>query len=120
TFVRAEAEIVRRQTDILTFPPNARVNRLEIAQRLRHEVLEPWRAASRPLLQATTLPQDDSRSSRMQEALRDYVRARASAIELRALAYESGEPADEARANLAEKQLGRTLNVVNSLANERS
>ena len=120
TFVRAEAEIVRRQTDILTFPPNARVNRLEIAQRLRHEVLEPWRAASRPLLQAATLPQDDSRSARMQEALRDYVRARASAIELRALAYESGEPADEARANLAEKQLGRTLNVVNSLANERS
>ena len=63
TFGRAEAEIVRRQTDILTFPPNARVNRLEIAQRLRREVLEPWRTASRPLLAgAPRLPQDDSRS----------------------------------------------------------
>ena len=73
TFGRAEAEIVRRQTDILTFPPNARVNRLEIAQRLRREVLDPWRAASRPLLQATTasagrftlLAQYASRTSRL-------------------------------------------------------
>ena len=90
---------MRRQTDILTFPPNARVNRLEIAQRLRREVLEPWRAASRPLLQATTLPQDGSRSARRQEAIRDYLRARESAVELRALALETGDLADEARAD---------------------
>jgi rhomboid protease GluP len=118
-FASEEAEIVSRQTDILTFPPNARVNRLEIAQRLRREVLEPWRAASRPLLQATTLPQDGSRSSRMQTAIRDYLRARASSIELRALAFESGDPADEARAGQAEQQLGKTLNLVNTLANEK-
>ena len=120
TFGRAEADIVRHQTDILTFPPNARVNRLEIAQRLRREVLEPWRTASRPLLEATPLPQDDSRSSRMQEAVREYLHARESAIELRALAYESGDLNDEARAIQAEKQLGKTLNLINSLANERT
>jgi len=118
TFDQAEAEIVHRQADILTFPPNARVNRLEIAQRLRREVLDPWRAASRPLLQATTLPQDGSHSSRKQQAIRDYLRARESAIELRALAYESGDLNDEARAIQAEQQLGKTLNVVNVLARE--
>jgi hypothetical protein len=120
TFGRAEAEIVGRQTAILTFPPNARVNRLEIAQRLRQEVLEPWRAASRPLLRATTLSPEEARSARMQEAVRDYVRARESAVELRALAFESGDPADEARATLAEKQLGKTLDVVNQLSNART
>jgi rhomboid protease GluP len=119
SFGRAEAEIVRRQTDILTFPPNARVNRLEVAQRLRREVLDPWRAASRPLLEATTLPQDGSRSSRMQEAVRDYLRARESAIELRALAFESGDLTAEARAIQAETQLGKTLNQINTLSNER-
>ena len=119
TFVRAEAEIVRRQTDILTFPPNARVNRLEIAQRLRREVLEPWRTASRPLREGTRLPQDDSRSSRMQAAVLDYLHARESFIELRALAYESGDLNDETRAIQAEQQLGKTLNTINQLSNER-
>jgi hypothetical protein len=95
------------------------VNRLEIAQRLRREVLEPWRTASRPLLQATTLPQDGSRSARMQAVMRDYLRARASAIELRALSYETAELNDEERAAQAERQLGETLNQVNQLANER-
>ena len=117
-FGGAEAELVRRQTDILTFPPNVRVNRLEIARRLREEVLEPWRAASRPLLQSTTLPADGSRASRRQQAIRDYLRARESAIELRALALESGDPSDEARAIQADQQLGKTLNQVNRLSNE--
>jgi rhomboid protease GluP len=117
-FDRVEAEIVRRQTDILTFPPNARMNRLEIAKRLREEVLEPWRSASRPLLQGNTLPKDDSKPARMQAAIRDYLRARESAVELRALAYESGEATDEARALQAEKQLGKTLNAVNWLSNQ--
>ncbi len=85
SFGQVEAELVRRQTDILTFPPNARVNRLEIAKRLRSEVLEPWREASRPLLQSTTLPQDGSRSARLQAAVRDYLRARERAIALRAV-----------------------------------
>jgi hypothetical protein len=118
TFISAEAEIVRRQTEILTFPPNARMNRLEIARRLREEVLEPWRAASRPLLQGNTLPQDDSKPARLQAALRDYLRARDSAVELRALALESGEITDEARAVQAEKQLGKTLNALNWLSNQ--
>ena len=116
---RAEAEIVRRQTDILTFPPNARVNRLEIAQRLRREVLEPWRTAVAAAAdQRNPLPQDDSLPARMQAAIRDYLRARESSIELRALAFESGELTDEARAIQAEQQLGKTLNLVNVLGRE--
>jgi rhomboid protease GluP len=118
-FGHAEVDIVGRQTEILTFPPNARVNRLEIARRLRQEVLEPWRAASRPLLQAATLPHDESHSSRLQEAIRNYVRARESTIELRAIAFETGDLNDESRVIQAEKQLAKALNQVNALTNER-
>jgi membrane associated rhomboid family serine protease len=118
TFSVKEGEIVRRQTEILTFPPNVRVNRLELAKQLRTEVLAPWREASRPLLEGATLPHDGSRGARRQEAIRDYLRARSSAIELRAVWLESGESNDEARAAQAERQLRETLNAVNGLANE--
>ena len=118
TFYRADAEVVGRQTDILTFPPNARVNRLEIAKRLREEVLVPWRTASRPLREGTRLPQDNSHSSRKQAAFLAYLDARESFIELRALAFESDDLNDESRANQAEQQLGKTLNLVNVLARE--
>ena len=64
-FGGVEADLVQRQTDILTFPPNARVNRFEIAKRLRTEVLEPWRAASKPLFQSATLPPDDPHEARL-------------------------------------------------------
>lgn len=117
-FGAVEAELVRRQTDILTFPPNVRVNPQEIAKRLRTEVLEPWRAASRPLLDSRTLPQDGSHSSRLQAAIRDYLRAREQAVELRALALESGDLNDESRAVSADRQLGKTLNQINVLMRE--
>lgn len=117
-FDRVEGELVRRQTDILTFPPNARVNRLEIARRLRTEVLEPWRAASRPLLESATLPQDGSRPARRQDAIRDYLRAREYAIQRQALALDSGDPADEALARAADIRLRDSLNRVNALARE--
>lgn len=117
-FDRVGGELVRRQTDILTFPPNVRVNRLEIAKRLRTEVLEPWRAASRPLLASATLPQDGSRAARRQEAIRDYLRAREYAIERRALALDSGDPADESLARAADVRLREALNRVNTLARE--
>ena len=117
-FDRVEGELVRRQTDILTFPANVRVNRLEIAKRLRTEVLEPWRAASRPLLESATLPQDGSRPARRQDAIRDYLRAREYAIERQALALDSGDPADEALARAADVRLRDSLNRVNALARE--
>jgi rhomboid protease GluP len=117
TFGPIEADLVRRQTDILTFPPNARVNRMEIAKRLRTEVLEPWRAASKPLLQGPKLPPDD-RWSKRQVAIRDYLRARERAIALHALALETADPSDEARAISAEKELGKTLEAFNVLMRE--
>ena len=44
-------------------------------------------------------------------------RARESSIELRAIALESGDVNDETRAIQADRQLGKTLNAVNALAN---
>lgn len=115
TFAPVEAALVRKQTDILTFPPNVRVNRLEIARRLRSEVLEPWRSASRPLLESTTLPRDGSRAATRSEALRDYLRARERSIELTALALETGDPADQESARSADARVGETLEKLNTL-----
>ena len=42
------------------FPPDVRVNRLEIAKLLREEVLMPWREASRPILQVGDDSGDDA------------------------------------------------------------
>ena len=117
-FVPIEAELVRKQTDILTFPPNARFNRLEIAKRLRDEVLVPWREASKPLLQSDTLPQDGSRSARTQAAMRDYLRAREEAVALRILALETAELSDEERAVAADRNLGKTLAQLDALKRE--
>jgi hypothetical protein len=117
-FGPVEGEIVRKQADILTFPPDVRVNRYELAKRLRTEVLVPWRDASRPLLEADTLHPDDTPPARLQAALRQYLRARERAISLRALSFETGDDSDEARALSAETELGKSLNAVNVLLNE--
>jgi rhomboid protease GluP len=117
-FAPIEAELVRKQTDILTFPPNARVNRLEIAKRLRDEVLIPRREASKPLLQSATMPQDGSRDARILAATRDYLRAREEAVALRILALETAELSDEERAVTADRNLGKTLNQLDVLKRE--
>jgi rhomboid protease GluP len=114
-FGRVEAELVRKQAELLVFPPNVRVNRLEIARRLRSEVLEPWRAASRPLLQSNTLEQDGSRAARKQQIIRDYLRARERLLELQALALETADPADEALARTADARVSETLKRLNDL-----
>jgi rhomboid protease GluP len=114
-FGGVEVELVRKQKEILTFPPNVRVNRLEVAQRLRREVLVPWHAASRPLLQSNTLEQDGSRAAERQDAIRDYLRAREHGIELQALALETGDPADQALALSADARVGETLKRLNAL-----
>ena len=57
-------------------------------------------------------------SAQYQAAIRDYLRAREKAVALRALALETGDPSDEARAMSADKELGKTLNQVNVLARE--
>jgi hypothetical protein len=117
-FGTVEAEIVRRQTEILTFPSNVRVNRFEIARRLRTEVLQPWRAASKPLLESATLPDDGSHFARLQTAMRNYLRARDKAIALRVLALETGDASDESQAVAADARLGATLNEINALMRE--
>ena len=117
-FDRIEADLVRRQTDILTFPPNVRVNRLEIAKRLREEVLIPWREASRPILQSQTIQQADSPSARLQVAMRNYVRAREQAVALQVLALETANPSDEAQALSADKRLADAVEAINVLMRE--
>jgi len=117
-FLRAEADLVRRQTDILTFPPNARMNRLEVAKRLREEVLIPWRAAARPILQSQTISQSDSLSARQQAAMRDYVRAREQFLALKVFALETGDPLDEAQASSADERLAKANAALNALLQE--
>ena len=110
-----EAELVRKQAEILTFRPNVRVNRLELARRLRNEVLIPWRAVSRPLLQSNTLEQDGSRAARRQAVIRDYLRARERALELQAMALDSGDPADQQLALTADARVSETVKRFNEL-----
>jgi rhomboid protease GluP len=117
-FGAVEAEIVRRQTEILTFPSDVRVDRREIAKRLRSEVLQPWRAASKPLLESASLPDDGSHFARLQTAMRNYLRARDEAIALRVLALETGDASDESQAVAADARLGATLNEINTLMRE--
>ncbi|HLA71067.1 MAG TPA: hypothetical protein VK624_06120, partial [Steroidobacteraceae bacterium] len=117
-FGRIEADLVRRQTDILTFPPNARVNRLEIAKRLREEVLIPWREAARPILQSTTISEQDSPSARLQAAMRNYVRARETAVALQVLALETADLSDQARATSADQRLAEAMEEINVLMRE--
>ena len=118
TFDRIEADLVRKQADILTIPPDVRVNRLEIAKRLRDEVLIPWREASRPILQSPTIPEEDAHSARLQMAWRNYVRAREEAVALWVLALETGDLSDQERAISADARMSQTLNVINVLMRE--
>ena len=113
-----EARLVRKQADILTFRPDVRVNRLEIAKRLREEVLIPWREASRPLLRSAAISGEDPSSAQLQRAWREYLRAREQAVALRVLALETGDVSDEARAISADQRLGQALNAVIALNSE--
>jgi len=113
-----ESELARKQADILTFRPDVRVNRLDIAKRLRDEVLNPWREASRPILRSATISEEGSRSARLQTAWRNYLRAREEAIALQALALETAERSDEERALSADRRLAETMNEINVLMRE--
>ncbi len=118
-FIPVEGQLVRKQADILTFRPDVRVNRLEIAKRLRNEVLLPWRAASKPILESATIADEKSRSARLQKAWREYLRARGESIALRVLALESGSMTDVVSALSADKRQGEALNAVNVLMVEQ-
>ena len=117
-FIPVEGQIVRKEADILTFRPDVRVNRLEIAKRLREEVLIPWREASRPLLRSAAISGEDPSSAQLQRAWREYLRAREQAVALRVLALETGDVSDEARAISADQRLGQALNAVIALNSE--
>jgi rhomboid protease GluP len=117
-FIPIEGRLVRKQADILTFRPDVRVNRLEVAKRLRDEVLVPWREASRPLLQSATISQEDPRAAQLQTAWRNYLRTREKALALRILALETGDPSDAERALSADSRQNEALNALNALMQE--
>ena len=68
-FIPIEGRLVRKQADILTFRPDVRVNRLEVAKRLRDEVLIPWREASKPILQSATISAEDPSAAQLQSGV---------------------------------------------------
>ena len=113
-FIPIEGRLVRKQADILTFRPDVRVNRLEVAKRLREEVLIPWREASRPILRSATISGVDPRTAQSQRVWREYLRAREQAVALRVLALETGDESDADRAISADERLGQALNAVNA------
>ena len=119
TFDRVEAELVRRQTDILTFPPNARVNRLEIAKRLRERSA---RALARRVAAAAGVAPRCRRTIRAPRAGRQpFATTCARAKAPSSCGRWRSRPAtstDRGRAIQAEQQLGETLNVVNALTRE--
>jgi hypothetical protein len=117
-FIPIQGRLVRKQADILTFRPDVRVNRLEVAKRLREEVLVPWREASRPILQSATISAEDPSSAQQQRVWREYLRAREHAVALRVLALDTGDESDAARAISADERLGQALNAVNALMSE--
>ena len=78
------------------FRPDVRVDRQEIAKRLRDEVLLPWREASKPIAAVVDafrrmMPEP----ARLQAAWRDYLLAREHAVALRVLALETGDVSDD-------------------------
>jgi hypothetical protein len=117
-FIPIEGRLVRKEADILTFRPDVRVNRLEVAKRLREEVLIPWREASKPILQSATISAEDASAAQLQRAWREYLRARDHAVALRVLALETGDESDAARAISADEHLGQALNAVNTLTGQ--
>ena len=117
-FIPIEGRLARKQADILTIRPDVRVDRQEIAKRLRDEVLSPWREASKPILQSATISSENPQAARLQAAWRDYLLARERAVALRVLSLETGDTSDEARAISAEERLGQALNTLNALTNE--
>ena len=88
---RSKARLVRKQADILTFPPNAASIGWKSRSGCATKCSIPWREASRPMLQSATISQEDSRSARIAEVMRDYLRAREEAVALRVLALETGD-----------------------------
>jgi rhomboid protease GluP len=113
-----EGRLVRKEADILTTRPDVRVDRHEIAKRLRDEVLLPWREASKPILRSATISPEDAQTAKLQAAWRAYLLARDQAVALRVLALQTGDLSDEARAVSADQRLGQALNAVNALMQE--
>jgi hypothetical protein len=71
-----------------------------LATRMKREVLDPWRQAARPLTQGPELP-GDSPQSKVQRAVREYLRVKDRAMVLTMLALQDGEPQSIENANLA-------------------
>lgn len=115
-FAAEEARLIDRQEQLLNVQPNVRVNRLELAKSLRNEVLLPWRAAARPVLELPAVADADSRHARLQAAFVKYVKARDRALDLRVQSLDTGDAAitdlalaQEARVGELVKEIGAML-----------
>lgn len=103
-FEAPDKELGKRAAAILTPDAAAPIDGAALAARLRREALQPWREATRPLMQGPTLP-ENARDFRLQLAIREYIRAKDRAFSLRAQALETGDPAVVAEADRAWEEL---------------
>jgi hypothetical protein len=94
------------------------MNRVELAKRLRDQVQTPFRAAARPLMDAPKLPADESRDSRLQNAIRVYVFAKDQALSLRISALTSGDELLRRQADEAWYMLDARVKFVNKILQE--
>jgi rhomboid protease GluP len=94
------------------------MNRVELAKRLRDQVQTPFRAAARPLMDAPELPADESRDSRLQNAIRVYVFAKDQALSLRISALTSGDELLRRQADEAWYMLDARVKFVNKILQE--
>jgi rhomboid protease GluP len=112
-FAQADENLATQLGELLDVAPNVRMNRHELARRLREDLLAPWRSKAAPLIEGKTLP-DGSASLPKQVAARDYIRAKERSLALTAQAFESAD----LDARLAADEAGQALAVATQRLNE--
>ena len=104
-FSTIEVQLLEKEQQLLKPRPLEHHDRAVLADRLQNELLEPWRSASRELLEFPTLPDPASRDARLQAALRDYLLAREESLSKRVLVLRNGDPASVEQLAQADKRL---------------
>jgi rhomboid protease GluP len=113
-FLQPDETYTRRLMEILEPGQGTRGDRLDQARRLRSEVLSPWRASARPLLDAPALS-PDSPSAARQSAAREYLEAKDRTWSLIVRALESGDPESARAAEQAGRRMHEALRKLNEI-----